>query len=305
MRFDDNVKQLEEGLWDRTKARAAGLGGAVKGLGQRVAGGVKGAVAGATGNEAGAQAAAQQGKQGAIAGPIAKINSYKATAQQKIKKLTDEILGDLSKLGINIKANDKVANGFIGTLNKGFDNLIQGLQGSAPAAAPKGATPPKLKSKSPTPAKAAPTTAPSTTTTPAAASSASSPTPSTPAAPAPAPSTPAATTLTPSTPAPMDDKSIIDDLNKNKEQILGNDGLIGKAKFVAGQKGLGGSGKSGVELLKQGPSGDEGIEQAKAELAKKYNVAPEKLVELLGQVFTESKKHKKHINNFVDLYKKI
>lgn len=294
MRFDDNVKQLEEGLWDRTKARAAGLGGAVKGLGQRVAGGVKGAVAGVTGNVAGAQAAAQQGKQGAVAGPIAKINSYKATAQQKIKKLTDEILEDLSKLGIDIKANQNIANGFVGNLDKGFDNLIQGLQGSAPAAAPTGATPPKLKSKSPTPAAAAPTTA----STPA-------PAPSTPAAPAPAPSTPTATTSTPSTPAPMDDKAIIDDLNKNKEQLLGNDGLIGKAKFVAGQRGIGGSGKGGVILLRSGPSGDEGVEQAKAELAKKYNVAPEKLVELLGQVFTESKKHKKHINNFVDLYKKI
>jgi len=293
MRFDDNVKQLEEGLWDRTKARAAGVGGAVKGLGQRVAGGVKGAVAGATGNVAGAQAAAQQGKQGEVAGPVAKINSYKATAQQKIKKLTDEILGDLSKLGIDIKANQNIANGFIGNLNKGFDNLVQGLQGSAPAAAPTGATPPKLKSKSPTPATAAPTTAPSTPTT------------STSAAPAPAPSTPAATSSTPSTPAPMDDKAIIDDLNKNKEQLLGNDGLIGKAKFVAGQRGIGGSGKGGVILLRSGPSGDEGVEQAKAELAKKYNVSPEKLVELLGQVFTESKKHKKHISSFIGLYKKI
>jgi hypothetical protein len=103
----------------------------------------------------------------------------------------------------------------------------------------------------------------------------------------------------------MDDKAIVDDLNKNKNEILGDNGLIGKAKYVAGQRGIGETGKAGVILLRSGPSGDEGVEQAKAELAKKYNVAPEKLVELLGQVFTESRKSKKHINTFSDLFKKI
>jgi hypothetical protein len=295
MKFDKDIQAIEEGIWDRAKANVAGVGGAVKGFGQRVAGGVKGAVAGATGDIAGAKAAAQQGKMGKAAGSVAKINSYRATAQQKIKKLTDEILGDLSKLGIDIKANPNIANGFIGTLNKGFDSLVGELQGSSPAtAAPAGATPPKLKPKSPAPAPApaatTPAPAPAASEPPAAAASPSAP-------------TPAATT--PTTPAPMDDKAIVDDLNKNKNEILGDNGLIGKAKYVAGQRGIGETGKAGVILLRSGPSGDEGVEQAKAELAKKYNVAPEKLVELLGQVFTESIKSKKHISTFNDLFKKI
>lgn len=301
MRFDDNINAINEGLWDRTKARAAGAVGAVKGIGQQIAGGVKGAVAGATGNVAGAAQAAQQGQQGRAAGQVAKINSYKATAQEKIKKLTNEIFGDLGKLGIDVKANSNIANGFIGQLNKSFDQLTSSLQGatptSAPVAAPAGTRPPVLKSKAPAPAGAPASTA-ATTTAPA------SPAPGT-ATVAPASSPMSAVATPPATPA-MDDKAIVDDITKNKEALLGNDGLMGKAKFVAGQKGLGGTGKSGVELLKQGPSGDEGVEQAKAELAKKYNVAPEKLVELLGQVFTESKKlNKKSIVEFNKLIKKI
>lgn len=292
MRFDDNINALNEGLWDRTKARAAGAVGAVKGIGNQVAGGVKGAIAGATGNVAGATAAAQQGRQGAVSGQVAKINSYKATAQEKIKKLTNEIFSDLGKLGIDVKANSNIANGFVGQLNKSFDQLTTSLQGDASAAAPATATPsakpPVLRSKSPAPAGAP---APVTPTTAAPATSTTVPTPAS----APEASTP-----------PADDKSIIDDLNKNKNEILGDNGLIGKAKYVAGQKGLGGTGKSGVDLLKQGPSGDEGVEQAKAELAKKYNIPPEKLVELLGQVFTESRKlNKKSIVRFDSLFKKI
>ena len=292
MRFDDNINALNEGLWDRTKARAAGAVGTVKGIGNQVAGGVRGAIAGATGNVAGATAAAQQGRQGAVSGQVAKINSYKATAQEKIKKLTNEIFSDLGKLGIDVKANSNIANGFVGQLNKSFDQLTSSLQGDAPVAAPTATTPsakpPVLRSTSPAPVRAP---APVTPTTAA-------PAPSTPA-PAPA-SAPVATT------PPMDDKAIVDDLSKNKNEILGDNGLIGKAKYVAGQRGIGETGKSGVDLLKQGPSGDEGVEQAKAELAKKYNVPPEKLVELLGQVFTESKKlNKKSIVRFDSLFKKI
>jgi hypothetical protein len=305
MKFDKDIQAIEEGIWDRAKANVAGVGGAVKGFGQRVAGGVKGAVAGATGDIAGAKAAAQQGKMGKAAGSVAKINSYRATAQQKIKKLTDEILGDLSKLGIDIKANPNIANGFIGTLNKGFDSLVGELQGSSPStAAPAGATPPKLKPKSPAPAATTPASA-ATTPAPAATTPAPAPAAAVPPAAAASPSTPTPAVTAPTTPAPMDDKAIVDDLNKNKNEILGDNGLIGKAKYVAGQRGIGETGKAGVILLRSGPSGDEGVEQAKAELAKKYNVAPEKLVELLGQVFTESRKSKKHISTFNDLFKKI
>ena len=61
-------KTLEEGMWDRLKARGAGAVGAVKGLGQQAAGAVKGAVAGVKGDVAGVQAAQQQRQAGAAQG---------------------------------------------------------------------------------------------------------------------------------------------------------------------------------------------------------------------------------------------
>lgn len=137
--FEAYQNKLEEGLFDRLKARAAGVGGTVKGIGDRIAGGVKGAYAGYQGDDEASKAAAQQGHAGKIQGDISKINSYKATAEKKIKELTSEIMNDLTKLGIDINVNYNVANGFLGNLNKGFSDLVAALQkksSPAPAAKP-------------------------------------------------------------------------------------------------------------------------------------------------------------------------
>lgn len=137
--YEAYQKNLEEGLFDRLKARAAGVGGSIAGAGSRVAGAVKGAAAGLRGDEEGAKAAAQQGLQGKIQGDVAKINSYRATAEKKIRDLTNEIINDMTQLGIDTKVNYNIANGFVGNLNKGFDDLVAALQKKAtpiPAAKP-------------------------------------------------------------------------------------------------------------------------------------------------------------------------
>ncbi len=144
--FEAYHKKLEEGLFDRLKARTAGLGGTVKGLGDRVAGGVKGAFAGLQGDVEAGKAAAKQGLQGKISGDVAKINSYKNTANKKIQNLTYEILDDLNKLGIDIDMNSKMANGFMGNLNKGFETLVKELEAKA---APAPATKPAVAAPAP------------------------------------------------------------------------------------------------------------------------------------------------------------
>ena len=81
-----NKEILEEGLFDRLKARGAQAVGAAKGLGAQAAGTVKGAVAGAKGNVADVQAAQQQRKAGAIQGQLSKVESYRNSAVQKMSK---------------------------------------------------------------------------------------------------------------------------------------------------------------------------------------------------------------------------
>jgi len=139
--FEAYQNKLEEGLFDRLKARAAGVGGTVKGIGDRIAGGVKGAYAGYQGDDEASKAAAQQGLQGKIQGDISKINSYKATAEKKVRERTNEIMSDLTKLGIDINVNYNVANGFLGNLNKGFNDLVTAIQKKATPKTPKPAAP--------------------------------------------------------------------------------------------------------------------------------------------------------------------
>lgn len=304
MKFEEQLKTINEGLWDRTKARASGAVGAVKGAGQQIAGGIKGAVAGATGNIAGAAAAAQQGKQGAAKGQISKIESYKSTAQKKINKLSEEIFNDLKKLGIDIKLNPNAANGFTGQLNKGFNDLINTINTGAnpvPATAPAPAPASKIASKATPPPLTA--SAPATRTP-----TASAPTPPAPASTTPTPM-PAASTKTamdkgiastPSTPtatAPISDEQIVADLNAKKaESYKDNNSLIMLAKQRAGEQGIGtktGAPKDGVEFLKQELDPADPITQAKAALAKQYNIDPKKLVDLMAQVYTESRSVRK------------
>lgn len=139
---------IQEGLFDRLKARGSQAVGTVKGLGQQAAGAVKGAVAGVKGDTAGVEAAQKQRQAGAAQGELAKIDSYQATATQKLQKTAEEIFADMSKLGIDIKkVSPNSMNTFIGQLTKAFDALKKEVSagGGAPAPAAgkgKGTTPP-------------------------------------------------------------------------------------------------------------------------------------------------------------------
>lgn len=117
-------EQLNEGFFDRVKAKGAGVVGDIKGLGQQAKGYVKSAVAGVKGDTQGVVDAQQQVKKGKTVGKIAKVSSYKKTALKKIDALTAEITNDLTALGIN-PADLKVKNNsFKKNLAKALDDLI-------------------------------------------------------------------------------------------------------------------------------------------------------------------------------------
>jgi len=156
-----NQEIIQEGLFDRLKAKGAGAVGTVKGLGQQAAGMAKGAVAGLKGDTAGVQAAQQQRQAGAIQGQLAKIDSYQNTAVQKLNKTAQEIFADMAKLGIDVKkVSPNSINTFTGQLTKAFDALkaeVSQPAGATPAApaapaasaAPAAATPVKAPAKAP------------------------------------------------------------------------------------------------------------------------------------------------------------
>ena len=130
---------IQEGLFDRLKARGAQAVGAVKGLGNQAAGTVKGAVAGATGNVAGVEAATKQRVAGSVQGELAKARSYKQTAVTKITNSINDVIKDLEKLGF--KPNEglsEFAQGVEKYFNASFDDLISRIEqkgGVQPSAA--------------------------------------------------------------------------------------------------------------------------------------------------------------------------
>jgi hypothetical protein len=148
-----NKQILEEGLFDRVKAKGAQAVGTVKGLGQQAAGAVKGAVAGAKGDVAGVQAAQQQQQAGKVAGSLAKIESYQATATKKLQKTANEIFADMGKLGIDVqKISPNSINVFVGQLTKAFDALKKEVTGNQPVAPNTGSSnPPPTTTTSTTP----------------------------------------------------------------------------------------------------------------------------------------------------------
>ena len=106
-----NQEIIQEGLFDRLKARGAQAVGAVKGLGQQAAGTVKGAVAGVKGDVAGVKTAQKQKMAGQMAGELAKYQSI-------IKSAVTGTVNDLKKLKMPIK--DETA------LNKALTDAILG-----------------------------------------------------------------------------------------------------------------------------------------------------------------------------------
>ena len=170
------MNQVSEGIWDRAKAQVAGVSGAVKGIGDRAVGAAVRGYGGLTKNTAVQQAGQALSNKGKASGQIAKIENYRNTAKQKIQKLSNEIFSDLQKLGINLQGlGANVANGFIGNLNKGFDQLITDINSSysqAPTPSTSAAS-----TSSPTPAAPTPSVIAPSASTPV-APGASAPTPS-------------------------------------------------------------------------------------------------------------------------------
>jgi len=284
------MNQVSEGIWDRAKAQVAGVSGAVKGIGDRAVGAAVRGYGGLTKNTAVQQAGQALSNKGKASGQIAKIENYRNTAKQKIQKLSNEIFSDLQKLGINLQGlGANVANGFIGNLNKGFDQLITDINSSY--------------SQAPTPSTSAASTS---SPTPAA------PTPSVIAPSASTPVAPGASAPTPSSKTSggkfiaKNEKAALDTLQKDKFNLEHDpNSLIGIAKFVAGAAGVGtkrGAPKDGVELLsnktvlndpsKVKPEDKAKIDAALKQLSGKLGVDQNRLVKLLGQVFTESKSFK-------------
>jgi hypothetical protein len=133
--FEDVIKRIEEGLFDRIKAQGAGTVGAIQGLKQRAQGAVQGAIAGARGDVSGFKAAKKLSAQGAAAGEVAKIQSYKEIANKKLQQTLNEIVVDLGKLGVNT-TNFRALGYYnvIDTLDKTLDNIAQSVQSPVPAA---------------------------------------------------------------------------------------------------------------------------------------------------------------------------
>jgi len=92
---------VDEGIWDRLKARGAGVKGTVKGAGQRIAGATKGAVAGVKGDISGVQSAQAQQLAGKAVGLNAKTLSLANSHIQKISKDILDFQNDMTKLGLD------------------------------------------------------------------------------------------------------------------------------------------------------------------------------------------------------------
>jgi hypothetical protein len=158
---------LEEGFLDRFKARGAQALGAVKGAGQQLKGKAQQAAGGvvqkagnlaAKGVEAvggqidpsqnkltqagqGMQQTGQSNVQaGSIRGEVAKIDSYKNSAQKNIQNLVADIQNDLTKLGVQVdtKKIQQFSKSMTTSLLKALD-IFKGQVGQTP-----GATPPPL-----------------------------------------------------------------------------------------------------------------------------------------------------------------
>ena len=135
--FEDIIKRIEEGFFDRIKAQGAGTVGAMQGLKQRAQGVVQGAIAGAKRDVAGVEAAKKLSAQGAAAGEVAKIQSYKEIANKKLQQTLNDIVVDLGKLGVNTTNFRELGYyNVIDTLDKTLDNIAQSIQNPAPAAKP-------------------------------------------------------------------------------------------------------------------------------------------------------------------------
>ena len=138
--------QVNEGVWDRLKARTSQAGGAIGGAMSGIGGVAKGAYAGATGDVAGVNAATSQRNLAANQSEISKLTSYQSSLTQKLDNLKAEILNDLSSLNITSKdfnINDLTADitTAIGHVNVAFDKRVKALSTATPPPLPVAAKP--------------------------------------------------------------------------------------------------------------------------------------------------------------------
>ena len=142
--------QVNEGVWDRLKARTSQAGGAIGGAMSGIGGVAKGAYAGATGDVAGVNAATSQRNLAANQSEISKLTSYQSSLTQKLDNLKAEILNDLSSLNIASKdfnINDLTTllsadiTNAVGHVNVAFDKRVKALSTATPPPLPVAAKP--------------------------------------------------------------------------------------------------------------------------------------------------------------------
>jgi hypothetical protein len=227
--FEAYNKRLNEGLFDRAKATAAGMGGAIKGAGSRLAAGAQGAVAGLTGNVAAAQAAGQKGAAAKQMAQDAKVQSIVNSHSQKIKKAINDYTGDLVKLKVmEPKAATDLTNQFT-------QSALSYANATRAAGTPTASS--NASSNDPSTWLTSPAFKPAATSVPTAAANRASPIKRSkvlprirPSAATPAPSAPAPTT--PTTPAQQPPASAETSENPENQRInynpLANDNKIPK-----------------------------------------------------------------------------
>jgi hypothetical protein len=103
-----NLEIVEEGLFDRLKARGAQAVGAVKGMSQQALGGAQqlagkavGALGGVESGKEIQQAGQKKAAQGSTMGDVAKYESY-------VKNAVETTLSDLKKLNMPVKDENKL-----------------------------------------------------------------------------------------------------------------------------------------------------------------------------------------------------
>ena len=145
----DDQRVVEEGIWDRIRARTASAVGSAKPM-ERIGAGVAsglGKIAGKFSPEAGKalqQVGAEGRKKVAAAGQTAKITSVLNSKRNAVTSIANDIINDLNKLGLNSKG--MTADDISSALLKDVTEMLTGqLASSASSVAPKTSEAPKGK----------------------------------------------------------------------------------------------------------------------------------------------------------------
>lgn len=130
--LEEAYNKINEGIWDRIKAKSAEIGGALKGAKQTVSGAMQHAKAAgqfALGKDAEAAATRAAGQQQIQAGKTiaqnAKIDSILKSKTTAINKLAADIINDLDKLGLNTDTTGGI--GGTGKTSKTPEQLAKGM----------------------------------------------------------------------------------------------------------------------------------------------------------------------------------